>query len=82
MGTFAGVFIGLIMFLVGTMAVGGITDSSIQSLITGVLVSMATSCCGIWLLILSHRLASEATNQIDMIRMIFMNGSKMNLCRL
>lgn len=65
MGTFAGVFIGLIMFLIGTMAVGGITDSSIQSLITGVLVSMATSCCGIWLLILSHRLASEATNQID-----------------
>lgn len=65
MGTFAGVFIGLIMFLYRTMAVGGITDSSIQSLITGVLVSMATSCCGIWLLILSHRLASEATNQID-----------------
>lgn len=65
MGTFAGVFIGLIMFLIGTMAVGGITDSSIQSLITGVLVSMATSCCGIWLLILSHRLASEVTNQID-----------------
>lgn len=65
MGTFAGVFIGLIMFLIGTMVVGGITDSSIQSLITGVLVSMATSCCGIWLLILSHRLASEATNQID-----------------
>ena len=65
MGTFAGVFIGLIMFLIGTMAVGGITDLSIQSLITGVLVSMATSCCGIWLLILSHRLASEATNQID-----------------
>lgn len=65
MGTFAGVFIGLIMFLIGTMAVGGITDSSIQSLITGVLVSMATSCCGIWLLIFSHRLASEATNQID-----------------
>ena len=65
MGTFAGVFIGLIMFLVGTMAAGGITDSSIQSLITGVLVSMITSCCGIWLLIRSHRLASDATNRID-----------------
>lgn len=26
---------------------------------------MITSCCGIWLLILSHRSASEATNQID-----------------
>lgn len=65
MGTFAGVFIGLIMFLVGTIAVGGITDSSIQSLIAGVLVSMITSCCGIGLLIRCHRFASEATNQID-----------------
>lgn len=65
MGTFAGVFIGLIMFLGGTMAAGGITDSAIQSLITGVLVSMITSCCGIWLLIRSHRLASDATNRID-----------------
>lgn len=65
MGTFAGVFLGLIMFLIGTTAVGEITDSSIKSLIAGVLVSMITSCCGIWLLILSHRSASEATNQID-----------------
>ena len=65
MGTFAGVFVGLIMFLIGTFYSGGITDSTIQSLITGVLVSMATSFYGIKLLISSHRAASNATNIID-----------------
>ena len=65
MGTFAGVFVGLVMFLVGTLCSGGITDSTIQSLITGVLVSMLTSCCGIWMLITSHRQASATTNQVD-----------------
>ncbi len=65
MGTFAGVFVGLIMFLIGTLYSGGITDSTIQSLISGVLVSMLTSCCGIGLLIVSHRKASAAANQVD-----------------
>lgn len=65
MGTFAGVFVGLIMFLIGTFISGGITDTTIQSLISGVLVSMITSFCGIWMLIKGHRAASSATNQID-----------------
>lgn len=65
MGTFAGVFIGLLMFLVGTWYSGEITDANIQSLIAGVLVSMVTSWCGISKLIGSHRAASKATNQID-----------------
>jgi len=65
MGTFAGVFVGLIMFLIGTFISGGITDTTIQSLISGVLVSMITSFCGIWMLIKGHRAASNATNQID-----------------
>ena len=65
MGTFAGVFLGLIMFLFGTWLGGGITDTNIQSLISGVLVSMLTSCVGIFLLIMSHRAASDATNLID-----------------
>lgn len=65
MGTFAGVFVGLIMFLVGTFCSGGITDSTIQSLISGVLVSMLTSCCGIGMLIASHREASVTSNQVD-----------------
>lgn len=65
MGTFAGVFVGLIMFVIGTFQAGGITDATIQSLIAGVLVSMLTSCVGIGMLIESHRAASNATNQID-----------------
>lgn len=65
MGTFAGVFVGLLMFLCGTIFGDGITDSTIQSLIAGVLVSMITSFCGIYFLIKSHSLASEASNQID-----------------
>lgn len=65
MGTFAGVFLGLFMFLCGTWISGSITDDNIQSLISGVLVSMLTSCVGIFLLIKSHEKASEATNQID-----------------
>lgn len=65
MGTFFGVFVGLLEFLIGTRCGDGITDSSIQSLICGVLVSMATSFCGIAMLIKSHSKASEASNQID-----------------
>ena len=65
MGTFAGVLLGLIMFLIGTKSSGQITDDAINSLIFGVLVSMATSCLGILLLILSHTKASKVTNQID-----------------
>lgn len=65
MGTFFGVFIGLSEFLIGTRYGDGITDSSIQSLICGVLVSMATSFCGIAMLIKSHSKASDASNQID-----------------
>lgn len=65
MGTFFGVFIGLLEFLVGTRLGDGITDTSIQSLICGVLVSMITSFCGIAMLIKSHSKASDASNQID-----------------
>lgn len=65
MGTFFGVFVGLLEFLIGTRCGDGITDFSIQSLICGVLVSMATSFCGIAMLIKSHSKASEASNQID-----------------
>lgn len=65
MGTFLGVFLGLFMFLIGTTKYGQITDDAINSLIFGVLVSMATSFSGILLLILSHSKASKVTNQID-----------------
>ena len=65
MGTFLGVFLGLFMFLIGTTKYGQITDDAINSLIFGVLVSMATSCLGIFLLIKSHSKSSKITNQID-----------------
>ena len=65
MGTFAGVFLGLLMFLIGTKISGQITDDAINSLIAGVIVSMLTSCVGIWLLISGHNKASKVTNQID-----------------
>ena len=65
MGTFAGVLLGLVMFLIGTKRFGQITDDTINSLIFGVLVSMATSCLGIFLLIKSHSKSSKITNQID-----------------
>lgn len=65
MGTFAGVFLGLLTFLIGTKMSGQITDDAINSLISGVIVSMLTSCVGIWLLISGHSKASEVTNLID-----------------
>lgn len=43
MGTFLGVFLGIITFLWGFDGVNGITDESIQNLLAGVLVSMSTS---------------------------------------
>lgn len=65
MGTFLGVALGLIFFSLEMSDSGGVTDSAIHSLISGVLVSMFTSFCGILLLIISHSLASNASNQID-----------------
>lgn len=58
MGTFVGVFIGLGLFLLGSILQGGITDDSIHSLILGVLVSMSTSFIGL-------RMSTKANDQIS-----------------
>lgn len=59
MGTFVGVFLGLLMFNVGLDSSGDISDQSINSLIYGVLVSMFTSFIGLLLTtITNHRAAS------------------------
>lgn len=65
MGTFVGVFIGLIAFLVGSWIEGDITDASIHSLILGVLVSMITSAYGLYLSTNANNQISDAKNQID-----------------
>lgn len=61
MGTFLGVFLGLLFFTsgLGTSSDGsGITDETIGSLITGVLVSMSTSFIGLLLTTITHHYAA------------------------
>ena len=62
MGTFAGVFLGLLFFTIGLGSSPngeGITDETIGNLITGVLVSMSTSFIGLFLTTWTHHIAAE-----------------------
>lgn len=62
MGTFIGVFLGLLFFTIGLGASTngeGITDETIGNLISGVLVSMSTSFIGLLLTTITHHLAAE-----------------------
>lgn len=62
MGTFIGVFLGLLFFTIGLGASPngeGITDETIGNLISGVLVSMSTSFIGLLLTTITHHLAAE-----------------------
>lgn len=65
MGTFAGVFMGILAFVVGFDGAGNITDSSIQDLLIGVLVSMFTSLLGLILTTINNAYAGEARKQIE-----------------
>lgn len=65
MGTFAGVFMGILAFVVGFDGAGNITDSSIQDLLIGVLVSMFTSLLGLILTTINNANAGEARKQIE-----------------
>ena len=64
MGTFVGVGVGLGFFIYSSSN-EGITDSSIRSLISGVIVAMMASFNGLLLLILSNRKASDAAKKAD-----------------
>ena len=60
MGTFLGVFCGLLSFNWGLFnSVDGITDSAISNLIWGVLVSMLTSFIGLLLTTISNHIAAD-----------------------
>lgn len=60
MGTFLGVFCGLLSFNWGLFnSVDGITDSAISNLIWGVLVSMSTSFIGLLLTTISNHVAAD-----------------------
>ena len=64
MGTFAGVFIGILMFLVGFDA-GNISDDSIKNLLVGVLISMSTSLFGLLLTTINNGKAGSARKKIE-----------------
>lgn len=66
MGTFAGVFLGLLAFLLyGLLSDEGITDDSINSLISGVLVSMSTSFVGLLMSTISNYNISNAKDKVN-----------------
>lgn len=65
MGTFAGVFIGISMFIGGFNGAGDITDESIKNLLFGVLVSMSTSLIGLFLTTINNALAGESRKNIE-----------------
>ena len=66
MGTFVGVFLGLLAFLLMSIfSSEGITDNAIHSLIMGVLVSMSTSFLGLKLSTSANNLISDAKIKVD-----------------
>lgn len=65
MGTFAGVFLGILMFINGFDGAGDITDESIKNLLFGVLVSMSTSLIGLFLTTINNALAGESRRNIE-----------------
>ena len=65
MGTFAGVFMGIIMFISGFDGAGNISDHSIKNLLVGVLVSMFTSLFGLFLTTINNAKAGNARQKIE-----------------
>lgn len=65
MGTFLGVFLGILTFILGFDDTGSISDESIKNLLIGVLVSMSTSLCGLLLTTINNHLAGEARKKIE-----------------
>ena len=65
MGTFLGVFLGLLFFTIGLgVSEDGITDATIGNLISGVLVSMSTSFLGLLLTTISNHYAAETQKKV------------------
>lgn len=65
MGTFLGVFLGILMFISGFDGAGNITDESIKNLLIGVLVSMSTSLVGLLLTTINNAQAGDSRKKIE-----------------
>lgn len=65
MGTFLGVFMGILMFVSGFDGSGNVSDDSIKNLMIGVLVSMFTSLTGLGLTTYNNYQAGGARKKIE-----------------
>lgn len=65
MGTFTGVFIGILFFLIGFDGAGNISDASIRNLLIGVLISMGTSLVGLVMTTTNTAKAGEARKKVE-----------------
>lgn len=64
MGTFWGVFLGIVSFI-NVIGDGGVNDSAIKGLLEGVVISMGTSFMGLLLTTISNYLSSDAKRKVD-----------------
>lgn len=64
-GTFSGVFMGIIAFMLGFDNIEGVTDDSINNLLTGVCVSMSTSFVGLLLTTINNAHDAKAKKRIE-----------------
>lgn len=71
MGTFAGVFIGILMFVLGFDGAGNISDDSIKNLLIGVLVSMLTSLVGLIMTTINNAQIGEVKKKIEEDKNVF-----------
>lgn len=65
MGTFLGVFLGIIMFVLGFNGSDELRDSSIRNLLIGVLISMSTSFFGLLLTTVNTGRIGEAQKDVE-----------------
>jgi len=65
MGTFVGVFLGILMFVLCFDGSEGVTDDSIRNLLIGVLVSMSTSFIGLLLTTINNARSAESRKKIE-----------------
>ncbi len=65
LGTFLGVIIGLINFNVGVHDAGAVSNDAVSSLISGVIISMATSLVGLVLMIAGNWKASSVSKSVE-----------------
>lgn len=65
MGTFVGVFMGIIMFIPGFSGDGEVRDNSIKNLLLGVIVSMSTSFIGLLLTTWNTAYLSKTQKEVE-----------------